>query len=299
MNHTISIIVVTFNDREKLLCCLASLENQTWPREQREIIVVDDGSTDGTAETVRHEFPHAILVAKENSGPDNSRNYGIDKATGDIITFIDADCTAPSKWLESIATALDQTQNPVIGGRILHPGGFWARMIGLSDFGEFQGLQPKEVSNIPTCNMGARHELFQQFRFDEKARIGGDVLFAHQLKQSGIRLLYDPRVMVHHHPEANRKAFFQRARRYGAGFVQIRKQEAKLHFGALVQYGIPGVIVATLGRTLLDWGRLLRHGQAAGVRWYEYPAAAVIMPLKRLVSLGAAVGASRNELRGV
>ncbi len=289
MSDTISVIVVTFNDREKLLRCLASLEQQTWPTEETEIIVVDDGSTDGTAEAVGCEFPDTLLLVKENSGPDNSRNVGIDRATGDIVAFIDADCTAPPEWLESLAKRMGEHQTPVIGGRILHPDGFWARMIGLSDFGEFQGLKEKEVSNIPTCNMGVRRELFQRFRFDEKARIGGDVLFAHRLKESGISLLYDPQILVRHHPDANRTAFFERASRYGAGFVEIRKLETGLKYGWLVRSGIAGVVVATLARSLLDWARLFRFGRAAGVRWYEYPAAFIVLPLKRLVSLGAAV----------
>ncbi len=293
MTETISIIVVTWNDRDNLLRCLASLERQTWPRERMELIVVDDGSEDGTARAVEQEFPGAVLVVKENSGPDNSRNFGIDRATGEIVALIDADCTAPATWLESLAAGLEAHRTPVIGGRILHPGNFWARMIGLSDFGEFQGLKPKEVSNIPTCNMGLRRELLQRFRFDEDARIGGDVLFARQLKESGIRLVYDPRIMVQHHPEATGKAFFERARRYGAGFVQIRRKASGLKYGSLVKWGIPGVIVATLSRSLLDWARLIRYGYAAGVRWYEYPAAAAVLLLKRLASLGAAIEASR------
>lgn len=293
MTETISIIVVTYNDREKLLRCLASLGDQSWPREQTEIIVVDDGSTDGTAVAVKNEFPDTIIVAKENSGPDNSRNHGIDRATGEIIALIDADCAAPPDWLENLAAALKQNDTPVIGGRISHPDGFWARMIAVSDFGEFQGLRPKEVSNIPTCNMGLRRELFEQFRFDETARIGGDVLFAQKLKENGIRLLYDPRIEVRHHPEATRRAFFERARRYGAGFVQIRQQASGLKHGWLVRSGIIGVVIATLARTLLDWARLLRHGRAVGVRWFEYPAALIALLLKRLVSLGSAIRASR------
>jgi glycosyltransferase involved in cell wall biosynthesis len=294
MTEAVSIIVVTWNERDNLLRCLASLERQTWPREGVEIVVVDDGSEDGTARAVEREFPGAVLVVKENSGPDNSRNFGIGRATGGIVAFIDADCTAPPNWLERLAAGLEEHGTPVIGGRIPHPGGFWARMTGLSDFGEFQGLKPREVSNIPTCNMGLRRELLQQFRFDEEARIGGDVLFSQQLRESGIRLLYDPRIIVHHHPEATRKAFFERARRYGAGFVQIRRQAPGLKHGWLVRMGTPGVIVATLSRGLLDWARLIRYGHAAGVRWYEYPAAAAVLLLKRLASLGPAVKASRT-----
>jgi len=295
MSDTISVIVVTWNDREKLLRCLASLEAQSWPSERTEVIVVDDGSTDGTAEAVKHDHPDAILVVKENSGADNSRNHGIDRASGEIVTLIDADCTAPPDWLHNIAAGLERHHTPVIGGRILHPDGFWARMIGLSDFGEFQGLTPKTVSNIPTCNMGTRRELFDRFRFDEAARIGGDVLFARQLQSAGIPLPYDPSILVHHHPDASRVTFFDRARRYGAGFVQVRRQTAGLKHAWLLRLGAPGVVVATLARALLDWGRLLHHGGAAGFRWHEYPAAAVMMLFKRVASLGGAIRATRNQ----
>jgi glycosyltransferase involved in cell wall biosynthesis len=292
MSETISVIVVTYNDREKLLACLDSLEGQTWPRQRTEIIVVDDGSTDGTADAVRQRHPEVILVVKENSGADNSRNHGIDKASGDIVALIDADCTAPADWLQNIANGLEEHHNPVVGGRILHPDGFWARMIGLSDFGEFQPLTPKTVSNIPTCNMGIRREIFDRFRFDETARIGGDVLFACQLQDAGIRLQYDPRIRVDHHPDAGRRAFFDRARRYGAGFVQVRRQASGLKHGWLLGLGAPGVIIATLARALLDWGRLIRHGRAVGVRFHEYPAAVAVLLLKRVISLGGALQAN-------
>jgi glycosyltransferase involved in cell wall biosynthesis len=285
----VSVVVVTRDEREKLLACLDSLHRQEGPPERVEIIVVDDGSSDGSAEAVRRAFPGVQVLGKPPSGADNSRPLGIAAASGELLAFIDADCTASPRWLAGLAEALGGRGLPVVGGRILHPGGFWARMIGLSDFGEFQGLREKEVSNIPTCNMGAQRAIFDRFRFHERLAVGGDVLFCHHLRQAGIRLSYDPRILVHHHPRTDRRAFLQRAQRYGEGFVAVRRLDPSLPGGRLVALGLPGVVAATFARCLLDTGRLLLHRRAAGVALYELPLALLTLLGKRVYSLGGAL----------
>ena len=86
----ISYVVVTMDRKDELAGCLASLAQQDYPR--IETIVVDNGSTDGTASWVAREHPEVRLVAlEENTGPGGARNRGIEEAQGDICILIDDD----------------------------------------------------------------------------------------------------------------------------------------------------------------------------------------------------------------
>jgi glycosyltransferase involved in cell wall biosynthesis len=291
---TISVIIVSHDDRERLHQCLESVLAQAVSRGGVEVIVVDDGSSDGTVPSVRATFPSVRIVQKPHTGADNSRNHGIEAARGEIIAFIDSDCTAAPHWLARLERALRDEGRPIVGGRIVHPGGLWQRMVAVSDFGEFQGLAPKEVSNIPTCNMGVRREWLSETRFDPGLGVGGDVVFCSALRKRGVRLHYDPEVQVFHHPRVDARSFFARARSYGAGLVGTRRRDPSLRFARFVSAGVAGVAALTLGRTLLDWYRLLRYRRELGIGLAQLPLGAGILLLKRFVSLAGAIRAARN-----
>ncbi|NOY24071.1 MAG: glycosyltransferase family 2 protein [Acidobacteria bacterium] len=94
-HHTspsISVIIPTFNRKARVLQAIASVLAQT--RRPDEVIVVDDGSTDGSAGEIQREFPTVIVIRQENCGVSVARNTGIRAATGNWLTFLDSD----DKW---------------------------------------------------------------------------------------------------------------------------------------------------------------------------------------------------------
>jgi lipopolysaccharide/colanic/teichoic acid biosynthesis glycosyltransferase/GT2 family glycosyltransferase len=103
---TLSVIIPTFNSQDALSSCLQALENQSLKRGEYEVIVVDDGSKDQTAEVVL-SFPGARLVSIQHSGPSVARNYGAKAAVGDLIAFTDSDCVPVPAWLEEISAPFD------------------------------------------------------------------------------------------------------------------------------------------------------------------------------------------------
>jgi glycosyltransferase involved in cell wall biosynthesis len=285
----ISVIIAAFDDREKLLRCLQSLREQTQPSDQREVIVVDDGSTDGTSEAVLEHFPEVRLFRQENDGPDAARNTGVRMARGKILAFIDSDCTAPPGWLEALQKSLETHEVSVVGGPILHLGSFLTRIIGVSDFGEFLDDRPKSVKTIPTCNMGIRSTLMGRHSFEARWKMLGDVFFSHTLVQGGERLAYDPEVWVYHHPKSNFTFFCLRAIRYGEGFVRTRRAMPTLSYSRWVRAGLPGILAISVGHVILDWARLLRFHRRAGFSILLLPVAAAGLLFKRI--LGAIGGA--------
>ena len=85
----VSVIIPAWNAAPFLAEAIASVRRQTWP--VNEIIVVDDGSTDGTAEVARAAGSDIRVICQENLGPAAARNRGLAAASGDYVTFLDAD----------------------------------------------------------------------------------------------------------------------------------------------------------------------------------------------------------------
>ncbi len=91
---SISVIIPSFNRVDSLERALNSVYNQTFS--PNEVIVIDDGSTDHTAQMVADKFPKVLLLQQPNQGVSNARNTGIRKATGEWLAFLDSD----DEWLE-------------------------------------------------------------------------------------------------------------------------------------------------------------------------------------------------------
>jgi N-acetylglucosaminyl-diphospho-decaprenol L-rhamnosyltransferase len=112
MTPTVSIIIVTWRDRERVLACLGSIAEQV--SVPHEVIVVDDGSADGTPEAVRGAFPDATMVARPfNGGLVAGRNDGIKLATGRYVLMLDSDTLVRPNAVEALAKVLDE--HPQVG----------------------------------------------------------------------------------------------------------------------------------------------------------------------------------------
>lgn len=111
-----SVIVPCYNAQRTLQVCLDSLFAQTLPRSEYEVILVDDGSTDGSLR-VAARYDCLILGNPRNMGPGVARNLGASRAQGEFLVFTDSDCIAPPGWLAAIATQFaDPAVQAVWGG---------------------------------------------------------------------------------------------------------------------------------------------------------------------------------------
>ena len=106
MRPDISVIIPAYNAATSLPRAIESVLDQTWPA--REIIVVDDGSTDGTTEIAYQYAPRVRVVKQPNSGPSIARNHGVEVAQAEWIAFLDADDWYYPHRLESHARMIEK-----------------------------------------------------------------------------------------------------------------------------------------------------------------------------------------------
>lgn len=223
-----SVVVPTFNRAATLRQTLTALISQDYP--DYEIIVVDDGSTDGTREMIAREFPQVHYVYQANRGPAAARNRGIAIATGDIIAFTDDDCLPPRDWLSRLADGYARyPQVAGVGGGLRAP----VDLLKKNSFAQYEYHISRDVyaagdkeylGNFEcpaggTANMSYRRTVLKLMNgFDEEFPVpaGEDADLKWRICQQGNQLLYVP-VWVTHLQEYSWRRFFWQSYVRGIG----------------------------------------------------------------------------------
>ena len=221
----VSVIIPTYNREEKLRECLESLFNQDYPQENFEIIVVDDGSTDGVKEMLD------ILLAKRpnlsyffqcHRGSAAARNVGIKQAKAEIIGFTDDDCIVGRDWISKIVeahrleydtlaigglTKVNSRNIKAIVSQSLSNGAIKANING-----------NKEIIFFPTCNVSLKKKYLTE-EFNELFPLPGgeDLDFFWRFFKKGYKLIYNQDIEVLHNCHPNFLSFLKQAYRYGRG----------------------------------------------------------------------------------
>jgi len=206
----ISVVIPTYNRRPILEKCLRAMEQQQFPPHTPvagyEIVVVDDGSTDGTVAWLTAEatqFPHVRLVQQDHQGPAAARNLGVHQAQGDYIVFIDSDLVVLPDFLQCHATTLVKGQTR-LGDRVFTYG----RVINTCNF-DAPTSEPFKVTDFSqayfaTGNVAiAKHWLLQAGLFDTQFTLYGweDLELGVRLKKLGLTLIKCPDAVGYHwHP---------------------------------------------------------------------------------------------------
>lgn len=214
---SISVIVCTRNGNSRIAACLRALENQTLAA--HEIIVVDDGSTDGTADLVERKFPGVILLRLEPSGLSAARNAGAEAATGGIVAFTDDDCEADAAWVEGLSRAFAKGWHAAGGPNLPPPPHTEAEAVVAAAPGapSHVMLDDEEAEHLPGCNIAVRRTAYFEIGgFDPRFRTAGDdVDFCWRLREKGYRLGFAPTAFVWHHRRPSLRAYLRQQIGYG------------------------------------------------------------------------------------
>ncbi|OIP76186.1 MAG: family 2 glycosyl transferase [Oscillatoriales cyanobacterium CG2_30_44_21] len=195
-----SIIIPTYNRLPILQKCLMAMEAQDFTQDY-EIVVVDDGSTDGTIDflqTHQTEFPHVRLFQQSHEGAAIARNTGIDVAKGEIIVFIDSDLVVTPTFLSSHAKVIAGHQQAFTYGSVINTNNFEAPTSAQVK------LQDISTAFFATGNVAiAKHWLIKAGKFDTSFRQYGweDLELGVRLKNLGLKLIKCPEAVGYHwHP---------------------------------------------------------------------------------------------------
>ena len=203
MSTRFSVVIATYNRRESLLRCLAAVTQLDYP--DYEVIVVDDGCTDGSIAAAQERFPQVrYLGHATNTGEPAARNRGVHAATGDVIAFTDDDCLPPRDWLRRHARHYDDARIAAAGGPQVCPApNFYEEFDAAQWTIRFDGLETIEhidnYEHLLTGNMSVRREVFARVGpFDEGFRSGCDSDFIRRVSRAGYRFVRDPDLQVDH-----------------------------------------------------------------------------------------------------
>lgn len=202
-----SVVIPTYNRKPILEKCLRAIENQHLADNSvvtgYEVVLVDDGSTDGTLEWLeerKSEFPHVRSLSQNHQGPAAARNLGVEQAKGDYIVFIDSDLVVTSHFLQAHADALVQAGSD----RVFTYG--W--VINTNNF-DNPTSEPYKITDFSaayfaTGNVAiARHWLEKAGLFDTRFQLYGweDLELGVRLKELGLKLIKCPAAVGYHwHP---------------------------------------------------------------------------------------------------
>jgi len=195
----VSLIICTRNGAQRLESCLTAAKAIDYP--DLEILVVNDGSTDETAELL--EGTECILCHHiEPSGLSFARNYGASKATGEILAFTDDDCQPDRHWISWLAYTYATTDHVAIGGPNLPPPPQSAKIAvsGAAMGAPTHVMSDTTAEHLPGCNVSVRRSAFEEIKgFDPVFETAGDdVDFCWRLRDLGHTLGFCGAAFVWH-----------------------------------------------------------------------------------------------------
>lgn len=206
-----SIIIASFNEALNLERCLNSLRKIAFPKEDHEIIVVDNNSTDNTCE-IAEQFSEVVYLKEDKQGASSARNKGIANSQGEILVFLDADAEVEKDWLSNIILPFTDEKTGAVGGAILpfNEKSIISQYLGSSLFMKYPRYGKKRnIKGFPSCNLAIRKDLIiQGFDSENIPYYGEDKDICYQIIAKGYKVLFEPEAIVrHHHPESNIELF--------------------------------------------------------------------------------------------
>ncbi len=254
-----SIIIPVYNRPEELDELLQSIYVQDEDR-KTEIIVVEDGS-ERRCNSIVSRFDSLLNIKycfKKNSGPGDSRNYGMQRASANYFILLDSDCILPDNYLSIVNEALEKDYVDAFGGRDTAHSSFsnWQKAINYSmtSFLTTGGLRSEETASkkfqLRSFNMGISKKAFTLTGGFSKQRIGEDIDLNFKLLKNGCQTRLIEEAFVYHKRRASFLDFFKQIRNFGSARPILNK----MHPGsAKLSYWLPSFFVMGLLASFIFW----------------------------------------------
>ena len=223
-----SIIIPVKNERRFLREQLQALVQQSYPG-QWEVIVVDNGSVDGSvavARSFQHRLPITVVTAHGKKGSAHARNVGAKFARGEVFIFCDADDVVAKGWLYHMGRALQR--HDFVAGALeqerLNERAPWRRPAFTGSGAIALLYRPFAIG----CNIGVSRRAFEACGgFDESMRWGEDVDFSWRLQLQGYEMIDAPNAVIHYRYRDEQRRATRQTVQYAKAHVHLYKKFAR------------------------------------------------------------------------
>lgn len=209
----VSVIIPAHNAAQTIEECIEALLNQSVPPEEYEVIIVDDGSIDGTATLAQSQGMQ--VITQPHRGPAAARNLGASQARGDILLFTDADCAPMQTWIEEMTRPFaDPEVVGVKGTYLTRQRKLVARFVQIEYEDKYDRMARQErIDFVDTYSAGYRRKVFlANGGFDTTFPTASveDQELSFRLARKGYQMVFAPKARVYHHHDASLGEYIRR-----------------------------------------------------------------------------------------
>jgi GT2 family glycosyltransferase len=220
----ISIVIVNWNGRKYIRKCLESVLKSSYPKDRLEVIVVDNGSIDGSAEIIMNEFPGVILLRnRQNLGFCEANNIGIRHCTGDVVILLNNDAFVDPNWLVEIVEAMKDPEVGIVGCKLLYPNGkiiqacgykevfpyYWDSIAAGLENEKFEYVDRFEVDYVPGAALAVKMEVLRKIGLLDPTynSFVEDLDLCYRAVKNSYKVIVAPKAIVYHYGSASWKLF--------------------------------------------------------------------------------------------
>jgi cellulose synthase/poly-beta-1,6-N-acetylglucosamine synthase-like glycosyltransferase len=286
----VSIIVTCRNNEETIGECLQALNDQDYPLEAVEVIVVDACSTDRTVEIAK-KFTDKVYCKPLNAAA--AYNYAMKLVSYSVLGFVDSDAKVEKDWLKKIVPRLSEPDVAGVSGAIetWNPENPWARSIGYEIKNRYSRIGPY-TGRIATMNLLLKKSVINEVGgWNENLPSQYDTDFGYRLSQKGYKIAYEPSAKCFHFNRPTLKAYWRQQLQYGKNTTRLyfmhrglAKGDEITDFGMNIQ---PPLILTVIGLFIVGFVPLLRLAWIASAAvlgavfiYYVYSAAKISIKFK-------------------
>jgi len=247
-----SIIIPVYNRPNEIDELLESLTKLAYSR-NFEIIIVEDGSNQTSKEVIKKYQDQLDIVYyyKDNSGPGLSRNFGMQKATGNYFIILDSDCIVPEQYLSEVSNSLIENFTDAFGGPDASHTSFTPiqkainyAMTSLLTTGGIRGKKNTLNKFQPrSFNMGLSLKVFKETKGFSSQHFGEDIDLTFRLWEKGFETQLIEKAFVYHKRRVNWKFFFKQVVNFGAARPILSKQYPNT---SKITYWFPSIFIIGL-----------------------------------------------------
>ena len=224
----VTVIMPVYNAAQTVVDALHSIKLQDYPHEQMQVVVGDNGSTDGTRQLIAKHFPEVEIAITSERGCGYARNAALALARGQYICCTDADCVTDPKWVSALVQAFESMPSIVgcLGGQILpyrtqtHVERF--RHVWIQP--GFENEKTTRLTYAATPNAAFRREVFDKIGLFDGTLGFPDSDMGLRLKAAGLEVAYVPDAIVRHRNAVTVTELYKHRVKYGVFMTRLARK---------------------------------------------------------------------------